>query len=399
MKRIFLLFAASMLLWACSSNEPGGGLGGAEAAANLMNITAEEQVVVDQQKDFALKFFELTYSGNNMIVSPLSASCNLSLLANAAEGKTRKEILDLLECQDITVLNSLNKKLLSNISKLDAKKVKVSLANSIWMNTDHNVSTTAEFKDIATKDYKAKVTSLALDKNAYKTVNSWAENETNGLITDFYKSDEVYNKVMIMMNALYFKGEFTNKFDKKKTIKSRFNALDGKVNDVYMMQDQRNLPYMNTDKAQAISLEFGSGVFDMIVALPNNGASLADAAAEAMSINTDKKESVRISIPKFKQEYMLPFKTIYQLLGINTMEANLSNILVNSNPLSCANFETKQKTVFMVDEDGAEGASVTGTEIDGFMPADAYFTADRPFVYMIREKTSGAILFIGAYVK
>ena len=96
---------------------------------------------------------------------------------------------------------------------------------------------------------------------------------------------------------------------------------------------------------------------------------------------------------------MLPLQTIYQLLGINTMEANLSNILVNSNPLSCANFETKQKTVFMVEADGAEGASVTGTEIDGFMPADAYFTADRPFVYMIREKTSGAILFIGAYGK
>lgn len=130
---IIYLFCAIFMIMiaACSSNnEPVEGI---DAAKKQLNMVADEQIVIKQQNVFAVNFFNSLYDGNNMIVSPLSAVCNLSLLANASEDKTQKEFLNALGCDDLLVLNSLNCKLMQNIDKLDSKKVKIGLANSIWM--------------------------------------------------------------------------------------------------------------------------------------------------------------------------------------------------------------------------------------------------------------------------
>lgn len=391
---IYLISAVVMTVFiSCSSNdEPNTG------TSIQPNLSIEEKSMVEQQNKFAIKFFESIYRGQNIIVSPLSAACNFSLLANASVGNTQEEFLSALECEDIATLNSMNYKLMGNIGNLDPKKVKVSLANSIWMNSLQDVDATKDFKTIANKNYKAKITSMPLDKDAFKTINAWASKETNGLINDFYQSEDVNGQEIIFMNALYFKGEFTEKFDKTKTVSMPFYTLTGNTKTVDMMKDLRKLPYMNNEKTQAISLSFGNGAFEMIVALPNNGASLSDAAWEALTLNSDVKKSVNVSMPKFKEETSINFKNVYQNFGIDVSKANLSNITVKSEPLSGGVIATKQRTIFSVDENGAEGASVTGTAVDGFMPSEIHFTADHPFVYMIREKTSGAILFMGAYV-
>ena len=118
-----------------------------------------------------------------------------------------------------------------------------------------------------------------------------------------------------------------------------------------------------------------------------------------MAIDCNTESEVVITIPKFRLETEFGFSGIYKELGIESAGADLSNITVSSKPMSMANFMTKQKTVFVLDEDGAEAASATGSSDITLNPTQFRFTADRPFVYMIREKSSGVILFIGAYVK
>lgn len=357
-------------------------------------------MAIVSQNDFAIDLFDASYKGDTVVISPLCAAANLGLLVNAADGKTRAELLDALDYDDIAVLNSLNKKLLSNIEGLDSKKVKLSLVNSVWLNSALKVAAGAQFVKDAEGYYKASISQFAFDNQTYKVVNDWAYNKSNGLIKDFYSPNEINpNKSYFMMtNALYFKGEFAEKFDKAETTTARFYGNDDIEKYVYMMNDARSVPYLKNDKVQAVSLDFGSGVYDMVVAVPADGVSLADAAEEALSIDGNSKTALSLSMPKFQQETEFDLKEYFQKIGINAERANLGGITLNNAPISCANFTTKQKTVFSVDEDGAEGSSATSTN-GADISTGLSFVADKPFVYMVREKSSGVILFIGAYVK
>lgn len=386
-RKLLFLLASLMMLCGCSSNEP-------ESTIELheIELSVAEKSVVSHENDFAITMFDTFSEDENIVFSPLSAACNLSLIANASDGQTREQIVNALGFNDIEILNVFNEKLLSGIGRLDSKKIKMSLANAIWLNKKQNVSLNDAVLNVALKDYKSKVTTTVFNANTYKSINKWASDKTNGLIPDFYKEGELSSlDYAVVLNALYFKGEFTSKFDKGKTAEAEFIDADGVKSRVNFMNDTRAVPYLNNESAKAISLDFGNGAFEMILALPNNNATLTQAAKAAMQLKSLSQQKIVISIPKLciAQEFFLD--NVYKSLDIDAENAILSGIMVDNKPLKCSKIHTKQKTVFAIDETGAEGASVTGTDMIG--ASGDYkipeFIANRPFVLWFARNLPG----------
>lgn len=409
MKKLFLyvsLLTGAIFLAACSSDsepiieEDNNNV----VLSRGIELSENEQNIVNVQNNFAVKLFDLAYNGENMVISPLSTACNVSLVANAATGETRGELLNALGYNEIGPLNALNSRLLTELYDLDGENVKFSLCNSIWLNEKSLCSLTNEFEKTAKDFYHADIFTVSFANNFADKVNNWATQKTDGVISDVYNQGyATIHASALLNNALYFKGAFKKKFDKSKTARENFSCLDNSKKLVDMMHGDFYVNYMQTEKAQAVSLPFGNGLFNLVIAMPEDGYTLTEAAIEAMNINKCYSSSTYIALPKFTEEYEFDLKNVYKGLGIDKDNALLENIIYDSSverSSELSNFETQQKVLFAVDEDGAEAKATTNTKIDGYISAGhKYFTANRPFVYMVREKESGTVLFMGAYVK
>ena len=407
--RMYLACAAAVALCsACSSDEGPDDKenGGARVESRGLELSADEQEIVDAESIFAIKFFDAAYEEENMVFSPLSASCNLSLLANAATGETRTQLLEVLGCDDIESLNALNHKLLSELGALDKKNVIISMANSVWLNSLLEVSVAPEFENAATA-YCAPVSSCPFDDNIHNVINGWVEDNTRQMIKSMYDKGDI-NKdsdLAILVNAMYFNGKFAKKFDKKNTELQKFYFIDGREEYVPMMSDDFCVPCIKNERLNACSLKFGNSAFELVLAMPKEGNSLIDAAKEALTLDKNYKKSLTISMPKFENAYTVDFGNVYNKLGIDT-RGSFDNIHTAYDDIAYdimgfkTKFRTSQKTSFKVDEDGAEGATSTSSVV-GMVYADVVerMRFDHAFVYMIREKASGAIVLMGTYVK
>lgn len=404
--RVFSVCAAAV--WLCTACSSEDGLKEKETEqepviveSRGMVLSADEQEIVDVESTFATKFFAAAYNEENLVFSPLSASCNLSLLANAATGETRAQLLDVLGYDDIESLNALNHRMLSELGALDKDYVHMSIANSVWLNTLLKVSIAPEFENAAAM-YCAPVSSCLFDDNTHNVVNRWIEDNTGGLIKNMYKAGDIKPAVdmTLLVNALYFNGKFATKFDKEKTASKRFYSLDGRKEYTTMMSGKFTVPYMDNERLSACSLKFGNSAFELVVAMPKEGCSLIDAATEALSLEKTNKLEISVTMPKFEHASRVDFKEIYRKLGVKTLDACFDNIRSAYTDIDFQKkFETHQKTSFSVDEDGAVGASSSSTIIGVILsPTPVGITFDHPFVYMVREKASGAIVLMGAYV-
>ena len=370
-----------------------------------LNLSAAEKKVVESHNKFAVEFFGNIVEDNNdnIVMSPLSAICNLSILANAADGSTREDIVKAIGYSDLQEVNNLNKHLLNDLEKVDPSFVKLSLANSLWMNKSLGVHLSDEFNNTSNNVYKADNFSQVFDDNTYSLINRWAENKTNGLIKDFYSKNDIKPSMeMAILNALYFKGQFSFGFDKKETKKENFYCYDGSTTKVDMMNQTFTFDYYASNTVKSIALPFGNATFELVIALPEENTDYKTAMKEAIYAHMQER-GVNVSIPRVNVSSTLGLDHTLYAMGINAFNCDLSNIITSNGPIELSCVKVKQKTVLSIDETGAEGASVTGTLVDtsypGEMEEPATFKADKPFVYFIREKASGVIIFMGTYIK
>lgn len=370
-----------------------------------LNLSAAEKKVVESHNKFAVEFFGNIVEGNdeNIVISPLSAICNLSILANAADGSTREDIVKAIGYSDLQEVNNLNKHLLNDLEKVDPSFVKLSLANSLWMNKSLGVHLSDEFNNTSNNVYKADNFSQVFDDNTYSLINRWAENKTNGLIKDFYKKDDIKSSMeMAILNALYFKGQFSFGFDKKDTKKETFYGYDGSTTKVDMMNQTFIFDYYGSNTVKSIAMPFGNAAFELVIALPEENTDYKTAMKEAVGAHMQER-GVNVSIPKVNASSTLGLDNTLYAMGINTLNCNLSNIITSNGPIELGSIKVKQKTVLSIDETGAEGASVTGSVNETLDPEHTeqpvVFKADHPFIYFIREKASGVIIFMGTYIK
>ena len=378
------------------------------AITALPRVLAEaESKIIAGSNDFAFDLFRTVNHAQrkaNVFISPLSASMALGMAANGASGATYDEMRSTLRLSGATRedVNSGYKSLITMLRGLDPG-TKFSIANSIWYH--QKLPFNASFIEEGKQYFDAKVQALDFKSpSAVTIINSWVSAQTNNRIPQIL-DDIDSSEVMFLVNAIYFHGLWQKPFDKSETVDAPFRAADGTITTVPMMARAVGVQYAATSKYEAVDLPYGNSAFTMAVVLPNKSA---DIDAFAQSFNQSKWNSVvsslrdsdrKVFLPRFRMEWKRLLNDDLRRLGMQLAFSN--GDFTRMSPLRPL-FITRvlQKTFVDVDEEGTEAAVAAATMVARSIESHpAAFRADRPFLVVIRDRFSGAILFIGKIAK
>ena len=352
---------------------------------------------------FAFGLFQdiVSNDGSDIVfLSPLSASLALSMTANGASETTRQEMLSVLgfDCS-IKEVNEYNRSVMDLFAS-EPDGVELNAANSIWVSDAFPLK--GRFCRTVRKNYDAMVTNLDFsDPASPSVINRWCADNTAGRIDKMIEAIDPATQ-LYLLNALYFKGLWTTPFD---TALTREDIFHGDSNDsqVKFMYNKAYFPYYIGPEGSMVELPYGDDRnFVMDVIIPPDGLSADEFVigldSESLSrlssgLQTDE---IRLMLPSFKAEYDVSLNAALQRLGMKeafTSSADFSDM--SKEPLMIS--EVRQKTFIEVNEEGSEAAAITSVSMmrASLGPEPVRFIVDRPFVFLIRERTSGTVLFMG----
>ncbi|MDR3252841.1 MAG: serpin family protein [Tannerella sp.] len=407
-KHAFLAMTALLPCFiSCNGNSDSDGDEPIEQLPDAQPIELRLAAKVETDNTFALDFFRTACDkadspATNVFVSPLSVSMALNMTLNGARGTTADEMLAALRADGYSLdeINEYSKSLREALTEVDPSTL-LSIANSIWY---HNVFPVKQtFIDLNSSFYDAEVRKADFkDKKTVDAINAWCDTKTKGKITKII--DELSpDAVMLLMNAIYFKGIWKNKFDKGDTRKEDFTQYDGSKKAVDMMRQTSAFNYAADQHAAYLELPYGNNAFSMIIALPESSVDgvVENLGSEQWNDIAGRMygHKVNLRLPRFKTEceftleqnvlpaigMIVPFGNQADFSGISDVATYISRVI--------------HKTFVEVNEEGTEAAAVTGVEMGvtsvGPDPQPVDFFVNRPFVFAIREKSTGVILFIG----
>ncbi len=382
-----------------------------KSTSQLSELSERDHFVLNSSNLFGFDVFkkivESEDNNTNVFISPLSISLALTMAENGTADNTLKEILSVLQQSDYSLeeINQSCKDLKSILENAD-NEVTMSIANSIWPRIGKEVE--PEFINICKDYFSAHVQSMdwKIPESA-DTVNNWVEENTNGLIKGAVDKPVPVDVAMYLINTVYFKGFWTQVFDSTKTYSSNFNKYDNsKVSCDFMYKKSDNdttLFYCEGDKYQAASLPYGEGNFYMTVLLPKENYKVSDLIVDMNKesweelLGNMKYEDFELLMPKYKFNYKKSLKEILKSMGMvdafSEIDANFSNMFVdNIGWIS----KVEHKTFIQTDESGTEAAAATIIEIiDSSEVPGNVVNLNRPYLFIIHEKVSKAILFMG----
>lgn len=369
-------------------------------------LTQEETQIVEADNAFGLNVFtSLNASApeENLFISPLSISMALGMTLNGAAGDTRAQMEDVLQKKGLTeaAINDSYRSLIDLLTQLDPK-VTLNIANSIWYREGFNVL--PAFLETNRTSFDAEVEALDFnDSKSLDTINGWVDDKTNGLIDKII--DEISPEaVMYLINAVYFKGTWTYEFDPAHTQDADFHNADGSTTTTPLMSLRGTLPYYKNNEISLVDLPYGDSLYSMTLLLPEGEQSL-DAIIENMTTTSwadwtsaATLREIDLFLPKFELAYKTSLKNTLALLGMQDAfsPASADFTRINDNGGLFIS-DVLHKTFVTVDEQGTEAAAVTAVVVEttSVGPPPPVFRADRPFIFAIRERHSGSILFIG----
>ena len=450
MKKIIKFLGLAVVLncglVSCSSSDVDENLGETKTVVNMLStpqpiqLTEEQKVFVNDNNRFTLNFLktvndEYPYkTGKSFIYSPLSITYVLGMVNDAAVGQTEQEIEQTLGFHQggIKAVNDYCRNLIQNLPKVD-EKVTLNIANAIFLNKNYTLI--PQFEQDMKDYYDAKAE--ALDFSSTETlghINDWCNDKTKGMIPTIL--DEVNpDMASYLLNAIYFKADWTSKFDPKNTTTETFSSEAGYSDllnppvmftyELPMMHQNVLISYMKTDTYSAVILPYGSGLWNMTVLLPENGKTTYDVINELTQSsilnnpgwcetggNFFSGYEVDLKLPRFEiasdTDELRPnlkdglvdlMKKMGIKLAFDAIEADIPNMC----NLPVFIKMMRQKAKIKVNEEGSEAAAVT---VAGMMEKSALgpreypkatFHANRSFVYVISEASSGVILFVGKF--
>jgi serine protease inhibitor len=401
--KITLMGLASTMLFVSCQKEIGNPT--TENKPNLRPLTLQEGKTVASANDFAFRVYAALRPGQqdqNLLLSPLSISSALAMTYNGANGTTKEAMGQTLGfgLQTDEDINGAFKGLRQLLTGLD-KKVDFTTANSIWYARQFELQ--SPFVQLNKATFDATVQGLDFSSPAAKdAINDWVKAKTQGKITDIVQEIR-RDHVMFLVNAIYFKATWTYPFDKKLTRKADFRKEDGSTSSVDFMTMKNGLYlYYGDATINVIDLPYGNGQFSMTLIVPNGQNTIGDinrdlnSARLASWLTKADTTKLELRMPKFKMEYQQELREALTQLGMGeafSNQADFSRMLAGAAG-GLAISEVIHKTFVEVDEAGTEAAAATsvGMELTSLPPS---IQVDRPFVFLIREKSSNAILFIG----
>jgi len=351
-----------------------------------------------------------TDADKNVFVSPASVAMALAMTDNGASGDTQQAMARVLELQGLSLedVNRANAALKAALENPDPK-VQLLIANSIWART--GVPFKPDFIARNKEFYGAEVRELDFRAaDAASTINEWVSKNTKGKITEIVKGPLDDLMVLYLINAVYFKGEWTTAFEKAQTTEREFTLLDGSKKKHPMMSQSGNYRYYKGGDFQAVSLPYGSSRVSMYIFLPAKESSLKAFCRNLNAQNWEdwiakfKSTDGDILLPKFKLEYEILLNDALKALGMErAFDPQRADFRAMTTVPVCIS-EVKHKTFVEVNEEGTEAAAVTsvGMRATSVMPTPKErFTmvVDRPFFCAIRDNQTGTVLFMGTIVE
>ncbi len=371
-----------------------------------INITKTTEQIIKADNQFGFDLFQRVLANDdtsdNIFISPTSVALALAMAYNGADGTTRTAMEETLRKNGLTAeeINQSYKSLIDALKQLDPG-VLLEIANSIWYRNDYEVL--PDFINNIRTYYNAEVTSMIFNNAAKEIINAWVADKTHDKIKEvlnFIPPDAI----MYIINAIYFKGVWKSEFEKKKTSDLPFYLKDGSAVQVPTMQQQDTYKYLKNDLFTAVELPYGSGNFSMVILLPEHGKTTDDIAAELNTENWNvwltqlSDKEVVLHLPRFKFEYNKQLQNDLTDMGMGIAFSENADFSKINPERDIMISRVIHKTFVEVNEEGTEAAAVTVIEFVGTSIVDEipeYLNIDRPFLFVIKEKDTGAVMFIG----
>lgn len=370
----------------------------------LRDLSPVEREVVASDNAFGFNLMRALQAESpdaTLFVSPVSVSFALGMTLNGASGATYDAMVETLGKAGLTEaeVNAAYRSLMDLLTGLDSKVV-LEIANSIWYREGFDVR--PEFLDVNRTTFDAEVRPLDFGAaDAADVINGWVDEKTKG------KIEKIVNEigadvVMYLINAIYFKGDWTYRFDEDDTRDDTFTNADGSTTAVKMMRQSASLPMASAERYTALDLPYGDSLYSMTILLPEAGSNVDDLVEEldpefwADLTGRLAPREVDVEVPRFKIEYQTSLVDALSALGMGvafTDAADFSRIRAAG---GLKIDDVIHKTFVEVNEEGTEAAAVTAVVIvETSAPIPQVFRVDRPFVFAIRERHSGTVLFLG----
>lgn len=406
-----LLIMAALLSPACGLEEDFDNNEKAPIERKDITLTKVQQQIGYNANAFTFDFLKAACAkedaGKNIFVSPFSIQMVLAMTAAGAAGDTQTEMYNALGFNNFTGadVSGFYHTLIPALQEVD-NTTTFEIANSFWSKNRIKIKEAyiADIKD----SFYAEVRTLPDDaRQATGEINGWCSEKTHGMINKIV--DEVPESTIVsLMNAIYFKGIWKNKFDKNRNTEEKFTNWDGTaVKKTFMNQTFERARVYSDEYVEAMSVPYGNGAFAMTIIVPRSGVSLdkvlagLDASSWAQYRDGGRWYETIFSMPRFEEEYAAEKLCIdiLQDMGMQKAFCGAADFSAMSDTPLCID-EIRHKAKIKVDEEGTEAAAVTyvGMRVTSVGPGGEtfYFKVDRPFLYFISEISTGEILFCGA---
>ena len=402
--RVLPMVVVACMMAGCDDSE--NNVSPEENERKSVSLTRSEQELVTANNDFAFNLFRVADAQNSTILSPISITYALGMLNNGAAGETQAQINKVLGFGEAGAegINAFCKKMLTEAPNLD-KSTKVLISNTIYMNKGYELKPL--FVSKANDCYHAEPeTRNFADGKTLDVINQWASDHTEKMIEKVLDKDSFDpSAISYLLNAIYFKGTWTEKFDKENTRDEAFKMETGEEKQLPIMHQEQEFYYAEDDDCQVLRLPYGNKAYSMTILLPKEGKAVRDLVK---TLNKDTWERyqqigsaiVDVKLPRFESNTDLTLDEIMATLGMpNAFNPNLAEFPEFCNVPTYIDM-MKQVARIKVNEEGTEAAAVTVifVKLANAAPRRVSFHATRPFLYIISEQSTGAIFFIGQFM-
>lgn len=389
--------------------------------AMIIAVTAQQNpennnIIASGNNQFALEMYSaLAVEGRsgdrrfqeNLIFSPYSISSALAMTYGGAKGDTATEMEKTLHFKDGKEIHAAFAKLNETLDKAQKDgKIKLFIANSLWPQTGHNFL--PDYLSLVKKNYGSSVTPLDFktdSRGAVEKINRWVEDKTQDKIKNLFSQLDASTR-LVLVNAIYFKGNWDKPFSPKETRDEDFTLAGGEKIKTPMMHLSKNFGYAKAEGIKLLEMPYEGDQLSMIAILPDDVAGIAqlekDLTPQKLEswIGQLRGEKVIVAFPKFKITWgATQLNDTLKKLGIRAaFDAGAADFSGMDGAKDLFLSQVVHKAFVEVNEEGTEAAAATGAAMSLTMapPSEpAKFIADHPFIFLIREKTTGQILFMG----